>query len=94
MTEPVYTFKPGEGWVIERCQTAVVKMANGKLIEIQLRKPSNGEKYVWTISDWNLEKWKSWAFDAYLFHNTTKGWPDNKPLENGRPINYCTFRFL
>lgn len=54
MPDPIYVFKPGEGWIP---QTPVqVTMRCGTVVQIELRKPNPGEKFRWT--DATHPKWQ------------------------------------
>lgn len=68
--EPIYTYKKGEGWVIN-AQGPIVMRA-GKCYRFEARYPKPGERYChcnqWDIPLWNdsspiadIEKWTIWA---------------------------------
>lgn len=45
MSEPVYTFKKGEGWVLETIKTLDAIDRNGKRLRLEFRQPRFGEHF-------------------------------------------------
>lgn len=52
MTEPIYTYVKGKGWLV--CSSTVT-MHCGTLVNLEKRKPNIGEIYVWAYQrDYNV----------------------------------------
>lgn len=62
MTEPIYTFKKGEGWVIQLFESFETYMSCGTHVRLERRTPNPGERATWNFEgEWSLEDWKHWA---------------------------------
>ena len=55
--EPVYSYVPGQGWVIVTHPFAYTKTADGVPVRITLRKPNPGEYCDSASKELSLEQW-------------------------------------
>lgn len=46
MTEPIYEFVKGEGWIVRSNHGTIITDKSGQMIRVINRKPSTGEMYV------------------------------------------------
>lgn len=88
VTEPVYVFEKGKGWVIE--QNTPYPDDKGKLWYLELRKPSPGEYCCWVFGtdNWGLEDWIVWlqatGVSPYPYESLSSRIGD-------RDLAWCTF---
>lgn len=88
-TEPVYTYKTGEGWVPDSNHVHVITMACGTRVRLEARAPKRGEKYDcggagphWGTQDNpNWEKWEIW------FSTRKGGYPRWITAQTNRALN-------
>lgn len=59
--EPIYTFKKGEGWVIQRFETFEAVMECGTRVRIERRKPNPGELCIWHYPGCDISYWENWV---------------------------------
>jgi hypothetical protein len=45
VTDPIYVYEPGNGWVVQS-HCAIVQMACGTTVRLELRAPKPGERYM------------------------------------------------
>lgn len=73
MTEPIYEFVRGKGWLTQ------TKQFTHEGYVCTMRKPNTGEHFVWTAADWDVEEWVSWANLCFCKGRTYD--PDHDYLE-------------
>lgn len=46
MTEPIYSYVPGKGWLAEPRDTTTYKLGCGTVVRLEFREPNSGEYYT------------------------------------------------
>lgn len=75
MTEPIYTYVKGEGWVVCNNQERIITDDSGQVIRVINRKPTPGELYIligkgsFADGDGTFEKHCDWISTTSRYTN-------------------------
>lgn len=86
MTDPIYTFIKGTGWVVTTVEMIDVTMRCGTKVRIERRAPSVGENYCWKGGQkWSMQEWAEWAS-----HEPFNEMPKNRDGYYNKGIDFVT----
>lgn len=84
MTEPVYNYVRGQGWIVQ--YPTIITMLDGLTAYLEYRRPEIGERYTWNWKGaWGHKEWNDWLGRQQKYYLTKFTEEDNIP-EGAEPV--------